>query len=71
MRVARMEMFAFDIYRMVGKEKTHETITNVPYLVPKVPHNDVDCGYFVLFFIKLILTQVYVPFSLDLYPDFL
>ncbi|KAL9224991.1 hypothetical protein vseg_000965 [Gypsophila vaccaria] len=66
--------FVFDIFKEEGRSESKDAINRIPLLVPKVPQqtNEVDCGRFVLYFIKMFLETAPRNFSMeDGYPHFL
>ncbi|KAJ4837129.1 hypothetical protein Tsubulata_030658 [Turnera subulata] len=65
--------FVWDIYRTEGRPETKQMVSKIPLLVPKVPQqkNDVDCGKFVLYFIKLFMQDAPENFNMEDYPYFM
>lgn len=49
--------FVWDIYRSEDRPETKQMISKIPLLVPKVlqQKNDVECGKYVLYFVKLFM----------------
>ncbi|XP_074310841.1 uncharacterized protein LOC141646789 [Silene latifolia] len=66
--------FVFDIFKAESRPESKETIYRIPLIVPKVPQqtNEVDCGRFVLYFMKLFIDAAPRNFSMSNgYPYFL
>ncbi|KAK2388995.1 Cysteine proteinases superfamily protein [Trifolium repens] len=65
--------FVQDIYKAGDRPETKSLISQIPFLVPKVPQqkDDTDCGNFVLYFIKLFLELAPDNFSMEGYPYFM
>ncbi|KAH9621197.1 hypothetical protein KSS87_021439 [Heliosperma pusillum] len=66
--------FVFDIFKAESRPESKETINRIPLIVPKVPQqtNAVDCGRFVLYFMKLFIDAAPRNFSMSNgYPYFL
>ncbi|KAK9734919.1 hypothetical protein RND81_04G171500 [Saponaria officinalis] len=71
---ADVRKFVFDIFKEEGRPESKDVIYRIPFLVPKVPQqtNAVDCGRFVLYFIKMFIETAPRNFSMaDGYPHFL
>lgn len=71
---ADVRKFVFDIFKAEGRPESEDLIYQIPLVVPKVPQqtNDVDCGRFVLYFIKQFMDAAPENFSLSNgYPYFL
>ncbi|CAO2835703.1 unnamed protein product [Amaranthus hypochondriacus] len=69
-----LRKFVYDIFQAQGRFESKDDIYRIPLLVPQVPQqkNDVDCGRFVLYFIKRFLDDAPDNFSKSSgYPDFL
>lgn len=69
-----LRKFVFDIFEAVGRPEIKDVIYQIPLLAPKVPQqrNNVDCGRFVLYFIKNFMDAAPENFSLSNgYPYFM
>ncbi|XP_021846451.1 uncharacterized protein [Spinacia oleracea] len=71
--VPDLRKFVFDIFTAEGRPESKDVIFKIPLKVAKVPQqtNDVDCGRFVLYFIKRFMDVAPENFSLSNYPYFL
>ncbi|KAG9144520.1 hypothetical protein Leryth_010743 [Lithospermum erythrorhizon] len=66
----RLRRLITDVY---GMPENGEKIKEIPLMVPKVPQqtNGRDCGYFVLYYIKLFIESAPEIFSRSSYPYFM
>ncbi|KAL2347003.1 hypothetical protein Fmac_001003 [Flemingia macrophylla] len=65
--------FVLDIYKTEGRPETKHLVSQIPFLVPKVPQqrDGNECGFFVLYFIDLFLKLAPDNFSMEGYPYFM
>nr|XP_043616358.1 uncharacterized protein LOC122588309 [Erigeron canadensis] len=66
--------FVLDIYKNAQRTEDIRLLRKMPFLVPKVPQqrDGVECGFFVLYYIKLFVENAPESFSIsDGYPYFM
>ncbi|TKY73609.1 ubiquitin-specific protease 2A [Spatholobus suberectus] len=65
--------FVLDIYKTGDRPETKHLVSQIPFLVPKVPQqrDGNECGFFVLYFINLFLEHAPENFSMEGYPYFM
>ncbi|KAK7353924.1 hypothetical protein VNO80_19380 [Phaseolus coccineus] len=65
--------FVLDIYKSGDRPETKNIVSQIPFLVPKVPQqrDGNECGFFVLYFINLFLEHAPDNFSMEGYPYFM
>ncbi|XP_020235782.1 probable ubiquitin-like-specific protease 2A isoform X1 [Cajanus cajan] len=65
--------FVLDIYKTADRPETKHLVSQIPFLVPKVPQqrDGNECGFFVLYFINLFLELAPDNFSMEGYPYFM
>lgn len=66
--------FVVDIYREEGRKEDKKAVSQIPFLIPKVPQqrDDTECGNYVLYYIKLFIESAPEKFSISKdYPYFM
>ncbi|KAK7411047.1 hypothetical protein VNO78_02398 [Psophocarpus tetragonolobus] len=65
--------FVLDIYKIGSRPETKHAVSQIPFLVPKVPQqrDGNECGFFSLYFINLFLELAPDNFSMEEYPYFM
>ncbi|KAL5192124.1 putative ubiquitin-like-specific protease 2A [Glycine soja] len=65
--------FVLDIYKTEDRPEAKHLVSQIPFLVPKVPQqrDGNECGFFILYFINLFLEHAPDNFSMEGYPYFM